>query len=171
MAHLDAYNRLAALRKNRTGAAIVEMTIMAPVLISLALGVVEFGRALHHHHVINKAMRDAARFLARVPVDCPTGPGTGSVTNSADIDTAKNLALNGAPTGGTPKVSYWTDPASISVQVDCRDNALGVYRGPAGIPIITVTATVPYQDLGMLGALGLSARTFTLRHQQMHIGE
>lgn len=171
MVRQKTHSGLTTLRKDRSGTAIVEMTIMAPVLISLALGVVEFGRALHHHHVINKAMRDAARFLARVPVDCPTGPGTGSVTNSADIDTAKNLALNGAPTGGTPKVSYWTDPASITVQVDCSDNASGAYRGQAAIPIITVTATVPYQDLGLLGVLGLSARTFTSRHQQMHIGE
>lgn len=171
MASRETHSWLTMLRKDRSGAAIVEMTIMAPVLISLALGVVEFGRALHHHHVINKAMRDASRFLARVPVDCPSGAATGTVTESADITRAKNLALSGDPDGGPPKVSYWTDPASIAVQIDCFPNTSGAYRGQAGIPLITVTATVPYQDLGLLGALGLSAKTFTPRHQQMHIGE
>ena len=156
---------------DRRGTSIIEMTLLAPLLISLGLGVAEFGRALQHYQVINKAMRDAARFLARVPATCPSGGATGTVTNSADVTTAKNLALNGAPTGGTPRVSYWTDPATITVQVDCFDNSAGAYRGQPGIPLITVTASVAYQDIGFLDALGLSAPTFTVRHQQLHIGE
>jgi Flp pilus assembly protein TadG len=162
---------LADLRDDRRGVSIIEMTVMLPVLVSLAFGVAEFGRALQHHHVMNKAMRDAARFLTRVPVDCPSGAATGSVTDAADIATAKNLALNGAPTGGSPRVSYWSDPTSISVQVDCFDNAAGVYRGQPGMPLITVAATVPYQDVGFLAVLGLPAMTFSPSHQQLHIGE
>jgi Flp pilus assembly protein TadG len=157
--------------KDSRGISLIEMTLVTPLLISLGLGVAEFGRALQHHQIMNKAMRDAARFLARVPVVCASGAATGTVTNAADVTTAKNLALNGAPTGGTPRVSYWTDPASITVQVDCFDNTAGVYRGQPGIPLITVSASVSYQDLGFLDALGLSAPTFTARHQEMHVGE
>lgn len=163
--------RTHSLIKDKRGTSIVEMTLLAPLLISLGLGVAEFGRALQHHHVMNKAMRDAARFLARAKVTCPAGAATGTVDNAADVTTAKNLALNGAPTGGTPRVSYWTDPASITVQVDCFNNSAGVYRGQEGIPLITTTASVAYQDLGFLDALGLSEMTFTARHQQLHIGE
>ena len=36
---------------------------------------------------------------------------------------------------------------------------------------IKVSASVAYQDLGFLAVLGLSARTFTVSHQQIHIGE
>jgi Flp pilus assembly protein TadG len=157
--------------ENRSGVSIIEMTIMLPVLVSLAFGVAEFGRALQQHHVMTKAMRDAGRYLTRVPVDCPSGAATGSVTNTSDIDMAKNLALNGAPTGGSPRVSYWTSPASISVRVDCFDNTAGTYRGEPGMPLITVSASVPYQDLGFLGVLGLPAMTFNPRHQELHIGE
>lgn len=159
------------LLRDRRGTSIIEMTLLTPLLISLGLGIAESGRAFQHHHVMNKAMRDAARFLARVPVTCPSGGATGTVTNSADVTTAKNLALNGAVTGGTPRVSYWTDPASITVQVDCFDNSAGTYRGQPGIPLITVTAAVAYSDLGFLDALGMSAMTFTARHQQLHVGE
>ena len=164
-------NHLTQLRTDRRGAAMVEMTVMLPVLVPLALGVGEFGRALQHHHVLNKSMRDAARFLARVPVDCPSGGATGSVTSTADIDTAKNLALNGVPNGGTPRLSYWTSPASITVQVDCYDNTAGTFRGQPGMPLITVSTSVAYADVGLLAALGLPAITFNARHQQLHIGE
>ena len=171
MRFLQIHNRLVELAGERSGTSLVEMTIMAPLLIILALGIVEFGRALQDHHVMNKAMRDAARYLARVPVTCPSGSATGTVTNSGDITTAKNLALNGTPTGGSPRVSYWTNPATIAVEVDCFDNTAGTYRGEPEIPLITVSASVPYQDLGFLSVLGLSAWTFSVHHQQMHIGE
>jgi Flp pilus assembly protein TadG len=144
---------------------------MSPMLISLVLGTVEFGRAFQQHHVMNKAMRDAGRFLARVPVECPSGASTGTVTNATDVTRAKNLALNGTPSGGTPRISYWNDPSTITVQVDCFDNTTGTYRGHSRIPLITVTATLPYQDIGFLDTLGMSAMTFFVRHQEMHIGE
>lgn len=159
------------LLRDRRGTSIIEMTLLTPLLISLGLGIAESGRAFQHHHVMNKAMRDAARFLARVPVTCASGATTGTVDNAADVTMAKNLALNGAPAGGTPRVSYWTDPASITVQVDCFDNSAGTYRGQPGIPLITVSASVAYNDLGFLDALGLSTWTFTARHQQLHVGE
>jgi Flp pilus assembly protein TadG len=171
MACPKIHRLLAELRDDRRGVSIIEMTVMLPVLVSLAFGVAEFGRALQHHHVMNKAMRDAARYLTRVPVDCPSGAATGSVTNGADITTAKNLALNAAPTGGTPRLSYWTNPASVTVQVDCFDNTAGTYRGQSGMPLITVAASVPYQDVGFLAVLGLPAMTFNPSHQQLHIGE
>lgn len=154
----------------------VEFTVTAPLLVALGLGVGEFGRALQHHHVVNKAMRDASRFLARVPVTC-AGPGTGSVTDTADLTLARNLALYGQTSVGTPRISYWTNANSVAVTVGCLDNSSNAYRStydPAiatVIPLITVTATVPYQDLGFLSALGLGAITFSARHQQVHIGE
>ena len=157
--------------RDRRGVAMVELSMMLPMLVALGLGIGEFGRALQQHHAMNKGMRDAARFLARVPVDCPSGSTTGSVNNTSDIAVAKNLALNGVPSGGSPRVSYWTDPSSITVQVDCYDNTSGAFRGQPGIPRITVSASVAYQDLGFLAVLGLPARTFSVSHQQMHFGE
>ncbi len=157
------------------GASILEFTVLFPFLLVLALGAFEFGQALHHHHIVKKAVRDSARFLARVQATCPPGADgadLGTITNAADITSARNLALTGITAGGGAYVlNSWTNPASVAVAVDCFDNAGGTYRGQSSIPTIRVTATLPYQDLGFLTLLGLSAMTFVIDHEQLHIGE
>ena len=180
MARRSTYRRIAgrcrAWWNDCRGAAIVEFTVAAPLLVALGIGVGEFGRALQHHHVVNKAMRDAGRFLARVPVDCSGGAGsTGSISLAGEVTKAKNLAMNGEITGGSARISYWTDPNTIAVAIDCTNRGTtlrSTFPGdPDVLPVIQVTATVPYQDLGFLSALGLGGITFTVRHQQVHIGE
>lgn len=151
----------------RRGSVMVEASVILPLLLVLAIGAFEFGRIYQHHHVIVKAVRDAGRFLARVQASCPGG----AITNAADETTAKNLALTGLPAGGSPRLAYWTDPGTVNVAVSCMDNAGSVLAGPAFIPIITVTATVPYSDAGFLDALGIEPITFQVAHQEMNIGE
>jgi hypothetical protein len=114
-----------------------------------------------------KAVRDAGRFLGRVQASCPGG----AITNAADTTTAKNLALTGLAAGGSPRLSYWTDPSTVAVAVNCFDNAGGGLAGGAFIPLITVTATVPYGDVGFLELLGFDPITFQVAHQEVNIGE
>ena len=165
---------LKRFRRDRRGVAFLEFTILFPLLLALSLGVFEFGRALQHHHLINKAVRDAARYLARVPATCSAaGTGNGAVDNSANVTEAQNLALTGAISGGTPVLNYWTNASTVAVDVDCIDATSGTptYRGPAFLPVMRVTATVPYADLGFLTVLGLGGFTFSVNHKQLHIGE
>lgn len=155
------------------GVAFLEFTILFPLLLSLAIGVFEFGRALQHRHVIDKAVRDAGRYLARIPATC-TAAGTNNGTiDSAYITNARNLALTGVTSSGTAILNYWTDPSTVAVNVDCIDRTSSTpsYRGADFMPIIRVTATVPYSDLGFLAVLGLGGITFTVDHEQLHIGE
>lgn len=155
-----------SLWRNADGATLLELTILLPVLIALSFGVNEFGRALHHSHIVNKSVRDAGRYLSRVPAVCP-----GGLVDAAHIATARNLALTGYPGGGSPLISYWTNPATVSVVVTCYDNSAAAYRGRAEIPIVRVTATVPYADLGFLATLGLPAMTLTAAHEEVVVGE
>ena len=60
--------------ERRDGAALVEFTLMFPMLLVLAAGVTEMGLALHQQHVVTKSVRDAARFAARQFVAAPTCP-------------------------------------------------------------------------------------------------
>jgi predicted ribosomally synthesized peptide with SipW-like signal peptide len=149
----------------------VEFTLLLPILFGLSLGVIELGRVLQHHHAVNKSVRDAARYLARVPAVCPSGPGVGSVESSADATTAVNLAMTGVASGGSSTLSYWTDPATVSPSVSCLDNSGGAFRGAAALPVVEVTAAVSYEPLGFLGFLGLPPITLTASHQELVIGE
>jgi Flp pilus assembly protein TadG len=53
--------RIAAMR----GAAAVELAIMLIVMVPLAFGVAEFGRALYQYNTLVKTVRDAARLLSQ----------------------------------------------------------------------------------------------------------
>jgi Flp pilus assembly protein TadG len=150
-----------------SGAVLVEATLFLPMLLLLALATFEFGRGIEHHHVIVKAMRDAARYLARVPATCPSG----SITNATDETTAKNIALTGVPSGGSPRLNYWSDPATISIGVTCYDNTSSTLYGPPYIPLVTVSADVPYADVGVLEILGLGSLTFHVHHEEVNFGE
>ena len=173
MGNVQTY--LAPIRRFRTdrrGTSVLEMTVLAPFLLLIALGVIEFGRALQHYHTINKSMRDAARFLARVPITCAAPPSTScTIDDPNDLTRARNLALTGYPTGTQWLLNYWTDLTTVSVTITPFDNSGGTYRGQPNMPRIEVRAQVPFQDFGFLGFFGLDPITFDVRHTQLHIGE
>src|SRR5688572_13711564 len=53
------------------GAAIVETAIVLPVGVLLLVGGLELGRGLSYHHAADKSVRNAARYLARIPDTVP----------------------------------------------------------------------------------------------------
>jgi Flp pilus assembly protein TadG len=158
---------LRGLARDRRGAALVEFTLLAPLLISLMCGLSEFGLAFRQYHVMEKGVRDAGRFLARSAgaAPCPTADAAWATA----ITEAKALALSGTTAGGTPLLAGWSDPATLSVSVSCADNSAAAWHGPAQLPVVTITATAPYADLGMLGVLGLAPPTLTVSHQELKV--
>ena len=159
-----------------SGAVLVEFTLVLPMLIILSLGTAEFGRAMHHYLTIEKGVRDAARYLSRVEIDCPNSPGAGTIDNPADMVAAQNLALTGYISGAQPIISYWTNTSSVTLVPYCVPNGKdpdgdNLYRGDDHIPIIRVTANVGYQDLGFLSILGFDPLVFSLSHEELNIGE
>lgn len=166
-----SYPFLSRFSRDAQGVAFLELALLFPLLLALSLGVFEFGRGLQHYHAVNKSMRDAARYLARVPATCSSA-GTANGTVASGFQTnARNLALTGQISGGTPILSYWTNVNTVAISVDCVDNQAPNFRGANFIPVMRVTATVPYGDLGFLTILGLSGFSFRVEHEQLHIGE
>jgi Flp pilus assembly protein TadG len=55
--------RRGRLEARRSGQAIVEFVLIAPILLLLILGLVDFARAWSAHHVIADAAREGARML------------------------------------------------------------------------------------------------------------
>jgi Flp pilus assembly protein TadG len=144
---------------DRRGAAGAEMVFVLPILIALMFGCFELGRYFLDEHVVVKAVRDGARFAARQKfTNMPCG-GASSVDA-----TIKNVVRFGNTAGsGNPRLSYWTNAATITVSVACDTSGTykGIYNGlVAGAPVVTVSASVPYTSL--FGTLGFDTAGLAL---------
>jgi Flp pilus assembly protein TadG len=165
--------RLRDLRRDLDGAALVEFTLVAPVLISLMCGLAELGQLLRQYHVMEKGVRDAARYLTHVPVNPPCAGITdpAGYTWTQAVADAKKLAVYGSISGSTPLYPSWASTATVTVDdATCLTNP----RDPTGakvnlLPKITVTAAAPYVDLGMLRVIGLGPFTLTVSHQELRV--
>jgi hypothetical protein len=83
------------LYKMQKGAVAVEMACISVVMFLLFAGLFEFSRAFWYYNALDKATRDAARFISALP----TVTITNSTTIGPALSTATDLALitaNGA---------------------------------------------------------------------------
>ncbi|RAK60806.1 hypothetical protein DJ021_13805 [Phenylobacterium hankyongense] len=163
---------LRQLGRETRGAALVEFTLLAPVLISLMCGLAEFSLALRQYHIMEKGVRDAARYLAAVPAHPPcTGvvDPVGAPAWSSYVTQAKHLAIYGSLSGSTPLLRTWTNPATVTLSTDPPDCVANLRPLGGGLPRITVTATAPYVDLGMLSAVGVSPITLSVSHEELKV--
>lgn len=161
-------NVLQNFKNNVSGTALVEFGILIPVLFPLFFGMMEYGRLIYQHHIAEKGIKNAARYLARVVDD------TGCALNSSSFATAKTQAKNLAVYGGfdsnvTPSVSNWST-GDVDVNIDCETNGSGTWRGEEDIPLITVSTSFTYSDLGFLAVLGQSNVTVSVSHQELFVG-
>ena len=146
------------LRDCTSGTALLETAIVFPLLLTLMLGVLDIGRAFHDYHTADKAMRDAARYLARVPADAVCDWGW---------ERAQNLAIYGRITPEDPPqplIADWeADTLSLERDPTCDDASTDSMT-------ITISAVVPIPT-PLVSALGFSSTiNVQVRHEERHIG-
>lgn len=118
------------------GAVAVEFAILAPVLILLLLGIMEFGRAYNVQITLSNAAREGVRVMA-----------INNSATAAAITTAKTATKNAAsslsPGLKDEKIvfKYQTTPATTPVPTACAAN-------------VQVTVTVDYTLSTMTGIAG-----------------
>lgn len=145
---------------DRSGAALIEFTLVIFFLMALSLGVLEFGRFLYQYQLVIDGLRDAARYLARI-----------DASSTANQTSAKRLATTGTIDGtGGERVSGWVE-GDLTVSITNIANPGGTYRGPDPIQVVVVRTTFNYADLGLLSFFGLGPLTPTLEQEQRVIGE
>ena len=102
-----------SFRLYRRGAAAVEFALVAPLLLLMVMGMIEYGRMVMVQQVITNATREGAR---RAVLD---GSTTGDVT--AAVQTfLTNARVNGAVVSVTPdppSSASFGEPVTVSVQV------------------------------------------------------
>jgi Flp pilus assembly protein TadG len=147
---------------NRSGAAAAEMALIMPLLLVLMFGAFETGKFFLDAHTVSKAVRDGARFAARQPfAEMPCG---GAAAREANI---RDLVRTGTTDGsGDPRLSYWSDPATITVTIICDTagsySSASIYAtAPGGARNVTVSADVPYDAL--LGFAGIDTSGLRVR--------
>ncbi len=173
-----------------SGTAAVEFSLfLFFILMPFLFGIFEIGRALEQHHVVTKSVRDAARYVARTRDDSGdaftttnlidagcngTGAVGGAPSSPRAAGNAKDLAMYGVfnPVSTTRALMAAWDAASISgaYQTVCITGPVAVDTDTLTIDVVTVTATVPFDDI-LLQAFGIGPITFDVSHQERYIGE
>ena len=93
-------------RQRQHGLAMVEFTLVLPVLLLLMLAFGEFGRMLYQYNILLQASRDADRFVASNAWDSTLGA---VALSSTLLTQTKNVAVYGVPANtGTAVVSGLT---------------------------------------------------------------
>ena len=158
--------------RDERGSPSVEMVLVLPVLLVLLFGGFEAGHFVWTQHKLTMAVRDGARFAARMPVDkfCEDDTAIDDPDAQAAV---KAVTLTGAlppADGGTAppvKVARWTADEVHVIPYCGTFSASGIYTDLNNEgPIIMVEArNVEYpslfQSLGLLdSSIRLSARSY-----------
>jgi len=139
------------LARCSSGNALVEMTIVVPVAISLMAGGMDFGMALATQATAGKSVRDAARYLGSLRASECNG----------QIATAQNIAVYGNLSGtGNALVPNWdaNGGANNNVNITCGS-------------IIVVSAKIPYDSIILAKFLPISSSlTLSTQHEEPQLG-
>lgn len=151
-----------------SGTASVEFALVLPLLLILLFGGMEAGHFVWTQHKLAEAVRDGARYAARLPIT-ELCNGTTRVMTSDTENRIKLMTRTGqvANSNAPPKVPGWTD-AEVVVEPNCGQFVTtGFYAayaadyGGAGGPVIAVSATgVAYPS--MFNGLGIINPTASL---------
>lgn len=146
------------LLRDESASAATEMALVLPMLLTLMFGAFELGNYFLDEHVAQKAVRDAARYAARLPMsnyDC-SGPTVTSTAQTSIQEVARFNDPNGTADGATARLSGWDADTRATVTLTCDSSSSdsyvnnGMYSGfpnSGAVPIVTVSATVPYRML------------------------
>ena len=157
------------LASDCSGASAAELALALPLLLILMFAPFELGYYFLSEHVVQKSVRDAARYASRLPMSSYPG----CTPTAAAEEQIRRVAKAGDPDGdwnndGTQdqRLHGWTADNMVTVAVSCDTS--GTYTGiyvdfPMGVPIVTVTADVPYPTL--LGEVGLGVTSLNLNAQ------
>ncbi|MEO5973040.1 MAG: TadE/TadG family type IV pilus assembly protein [Sphingomicrobium sp.] len=133
------------------GSSAVELVLAMPILMILMFGSAEVGNYFMSEHAVQKGVRDASRYAARLPLEDLTDPDCNLTSDSAIQDKVKRVARTGDPDGiDNSRLEFWDDDTTVTLQVECTN---GVYGGiysefpDQDAPLIRVIARVDYEPL------------------------
>jgi len=116
------------------GVAIIEFTIVLPILLVLILAVAEIGRAFLQFNTLTRAVRDSARYVSANALN-GASQTIDVATTAAVYGEAQNLIVYGHVANTGTALLPGLVPGNVSIS------------NPAGTNDITVTVTYNYQPM------------------------
>jgi len=140
------------------GVAAIELAIGMVMILLITSGIVEFGRAFWYYNALDKATRDAARYLSAVPVV----EMTDAVQAAAAITTAKNMVVEAVNDANVSPAITMTNVV-VSCNAACGDDVkpVSVTVSITGFAIL-IGGLFPFVSgaaNGNYGDIGLSPHT------------
>jgi len=169
-----AVARMEALWRDRDGSALVEATVITPLLVSLFLGVLEFSWYFYNQQLVVAGLRDAARYMSRIELTNGNGDpcaqkdqnGVLYAAEAANIATTAQTAA-----GGAARVNGWN---AGDVTISCLPSAAlnnGAYAdGSTRMTIIDAATSFADPSFGLFSILGLKAPLLSFSHQERFLG-
>ncbi|MBZ9846816.1 pilus assembly protein [Mesorhizobium sp. CA14] len=149
----------------------VEMTLIAPLMLTLSAGVFEFGNLIHDKLLMEAGLSDGARFGARCNSQIYTDAGLAAIDCAA---MATNIAVYGKPTPtqtDVPRIAGWaTANVTVTIGTGCHNAVVGgvtQYRSTtAQVCVVEADGTYPYSGVGLLSVIGIGTINLTGSHQE-----
>ncbi len=157
----DRIRRWLSDRGRSRGQALVEFSLVAPMLFVLTLGIIEAGRFVFFYEVMNNATREGARYAIVHGSDaaCPSGPPPAGEVNNCDPDgdniksAVAEAALDLAGTGDLIlHEPVWTNrstpanpsPGDASTGTNARGEYVTVFLDFVYKPLIGAVVEIPF---------------------------
>ena len=161
-------------RSGHSGAALLEMAILMPLLVILLFGLVEFGRALLQINTLTKAVTTGARYVARVPdaidtTNCSQGAGW-----SAAISQGELLIENDDGGTGSVILPGLDDAGAITFSNSTETVAYGSGSDSIDVCVITVLAEADFDAMSgdsLVPFFQVGPITLRARAEERFIGE
>lgn len=146
-----------AWARDDCGSSVIEFALALPMLLLMAAGFLDVGRAYSQATTLNKAVRAGAEFAARneVPLSAAAQTQVENLIRTGTLDGSGGDLVPGFGAGGAVTVT------------------LGSYDpGSGAVPVLHVTARVPYTPVlsGLAGLVGLGALSLEVSHEQAYVG-
>lgn len=119
----------------RSGAAIVEFALVAPLFLSLIAGVIELGRAIEVVQLLTNASREGARVASY-----DTTTQTSSITSTVN-SYLSSVGITGATTVVSPSPTTASDGTAMSVTVSIPFSSVSWFPSPFFLGGQTLQAT------------------------------
>jgi Flp pilus assembly protein TadG len=158
-------SKRANIHGRQAGQSMVEMAIMLPFLLVLALGVIEMGRFMYIGILVGNAARAGAAYATESLV---ASVDTTGITTAADNDFSSN-GQNASNLNVTSTVSCGCESAGTITTAACTGTGAGTCASGAWQVTVTVTASGTFNSLwsypGIPASISVS-RAATMRVSQ-----